>query len=321
MAHASPRPGREAPPGTGRWAAVVVNYNAGPLLQRCIASLLADTSGGGEPQIVVVDNGSSDGSAPAAAAAFPGVHFVEAPGNVGYARGANLGTVVTTTPVVAVVNPDAEVEPGTARAMLERFDAEPRLGAVGPRIRNPDGSDYPSARSIPSVLDAVGHGVLGMFWPSNPFTRRYRQLDAEPDRAREVDWVSGAAVWLRREALDDVGGWDERYFMYLEDVDLCWRLRRNGWRVAYEPGGRVVHVQGASTSRRPYRMILEHHRSAWRFARRRFTGARVVLLPAAAAYLVLRCILAWAEHAWRGRRGGRRSTTSLAASRTHRGAP
>lgn len=308
------------PVATG-WAAVVVNYNAGPLLERCVASLLADTSAGGVPEVVVVDNGSSDGSAVAAAARFPQVRFVDAPGNVGYARGANLGIAVTSAPSVAVVNPDAEVEPGTARAMLDRLAAEPRLAAVGPRIRNSDGSDYPSARTIPTVLDAVGHGVLGLFWPSNPFTRRYRQLDADPDRAREVDWVSGAAVWLRRSALDDVGGWDERYFMYLEDVDLCWRLRRSGWAVAYEPGGRVVHVQGVSTSRRPYRMILEHHRSAWRFARRRFTGVRAALLPAAAAYLLLRCVLAWGEHAWRGRRGRRRPTTSLAASRPHRGAP
>lgn len=310
-----------APSAGGRWSAVVVNYNAGPLLERCISSLLADTSGGAPPEVVVVDNGSTDGSATAAAAGFPTVRFVDAPGNVGYARGANLGIAVTAAPVVAVVNPDAEVEWGTARAMLDRLAAEPRIGALGPRIRNTDGTDYPSARTIPSVLDAVGHGVLGLFWPSNPFTRRYRQLGADPERSREVDWVSGAAVWLRRSALDEVGGWDERYFMYLEDVDLCWRLRRRGWRVVYEPAGRVVHVQGVSTSRRPYRMILEHHRSAWRFARRRFTGVRLLLLPATALYLAFRCVLAWGEHAWRRRRGGARPTTSLAASRTHRGAP
>jgi GT2 family glycosyltransferase len=107
---------------------------------------------------------------------------------------------------------------------------------------------------------------------------------------------------LRRRALDDVGGWDERYFMYLEDTDLCWRLRGAAWEVAYEPAGVVVHVQGASASRRPYRMLLEHHRSAWRFARSRLTGPRAVLLPFAALYFSVRAVLAITDHAWRSSR-------------------
>ena len=117
-----------------------------------------------------------------------------------------------------------------------------------------------------------------------------------------VDWLSGSALWLRRSALDAVGGWDERYFMYLEDTDLCWRLRRAGWDVAYEPSAVVEHVQGASASRRPYRMLLEHHRSAYRFSRVRFTGARAVLLPFAAVYFTLRAGMAMAEHAFRAAR-------------------
>jgi N-acetylglucosaminyl-diphospho-decaprenol L-rhamnosyltransferase len=270
---------------------VVVNYQAGPLLTRCVESVLSDTSAGAV-ELVVVDNGSADGSVDQLRAACPDVHVVLAPGNVGYARGNNLGIAATRAPVVAVLNPDAEVASGTAAAMLRRFDAEPRLAAAGPRIRNVDGTDYPSARSVPSVVDAAGHGVFGLFRPGNRFTRRYRQLYADPARSRPVDWVSGAAVWLRRDALDDVGGWDERYFMYLEDVDLCWRLRRAGWDVTYEPDGSVRHVQGASTSRHPYRMLVAHHRSAWRFAQVRLTGGRRALLPFTAVFLALRLLLA-----------------------------
>jgi N-acetylglucosaminyl-diphospho-decaprenol L-rhamnosyltransferase len=183
--------------------------------------------------------------------------------------------------------------------MLKRFAEEPDLAAVGPRIHNPDGSLYPSARSIPSLTDTIGHGVFGLWWPSNPYTRRYRHLDADPDRRRDVDWLSGSAMWLRRRALDDVGGWDERYFMYVEDVDLCWRLTQAGWRVGYEPDGTVMHVQGASTKRHPYRMLLEHHRSLWRFANRRFSGRGRVLLAPAAVFLVLRAGMAMAFHASR----------------------
>jgi len=278
-------------------AAVVVNYRAGTLLTDCVRSLLADTSAG-DFELVVVDNGSDDGSVDLLLDAVPDVHVITSPGNVGYARAANLGIAATRAPIVAVLNPDLTMEPGTMKAMLARFDESPALGACGPRIRNLDGSDYPSARRSPTVPLAVAHGLLGLWWRSNPFTARYRELNADPSEPRSVDWVSGAAVWLRRGALDAVGGWDERYFMYMEDLDLCWRLRRAGFDVAYEPGGAVTHVQGASTSRTPYRMLIQHHRSAWRFARRRLTGPAAVLLPFAAVYLFSRCLLAMAEHAW-----------------------
>jgi N-acetylglucosaminyl-diphospho-decaprenol L-rhamnosyltransferase len=280
------------------WAAVVINYEAGPALARCVQSILADTSTGVAPQVVVVDNGSSDGST---AAVEREVRVLHPGANLGYARAANLGIAATDAPVVAVCNPDLEVEGGTAAAMLSRLDSEQDLAAAGPMIRNPDGTIYPSARSVPRLRDAVGHGVLGLVWPTNRFTRRYRQLDADPRHPRDVDWVSGAAIWLRRDAIAAVGGWDERYFMYVEDVDLCWQLRRAGWRIAYEPGGQVTHVQGATTAKHPYRMIAEHHRSLLRFAAKRWHGARRLALPLAAAFLALRAGLAMAEHALRRR--------------------
>lgn len=273
-----------------RWAAVVVNFESGPLLLDCVRSLLADTSAG-RPEVVVVDNGSADGSVAALRAVLPEVAVLTPPGNVGYAAAANRGIAATGAPVVAVVNPDVVVEPGTAAALLARFDREPDLAEVGPALHNPDGSQYPSARLHASTVDAIGHAVLGRVRPRNRFTRRYRQLDADWGRPRDVDWVSGALVFLRRRALDSVGGWDERYFMYLEDVDLAWRLRRIGWRIAYEPSGRATHVQGASTSAHPYRMILEHHRSAYRFAERRWHGSQRILLLPTACFLVLRAAI------------------------------
>ena len=146
-------------------------------------------------------------------------------------------------------NPDLDVAPGTGAAMLARFDAEPDLAALGPRIENPDGTLYPSARRDPghrSTRSATRCSACVA--PRNRFTRRYRQLDVDPAQPRDVDWVSGAMLFLRRSALTSVGGWDERYFMYMEDVDLCWRLRRLGWRVALR-AGRAVR----STCRAPAR--------------------------------------------------------------------
>lgn len=296
-----------AQPAT-RWAAVVVNFEAGPLLLECVRSLLADTGSStdsstdfgadaGRPEVVVVDNGSADGSVAALRAALPDVVIVDPGRNVGYATAANQGIAATSAPVIAVANPDLVVAPGTAAAMLARLDAEADLAAVGPALLNPDGSQYPSARAYASTLDAVGHAVFGRVLPRNPFTRRYRHLDAQWDRPRDVDWVSGALLFLRRSALDSVGGWDERYFMYMEDFDLCWRLRRLGWRVAYEPGGRVTHVQGASTAAHPYRMIAAHHCSAYRFLARRWRGPRRLLLLPAACFLAVRAAVDMAVRA------------------------
>jgi N-acetylglucosaminyl-diphospho-decaprenol L-rhamnosyltransferase len=293
------------------WAAVVVNHDGGAHLETCVRSLLALGAGDARPaQVVVVDNASHDGSADALAAAFaeePAVRVVWTGANLGYARGANRGIAVTRTPVVAVLNPDTVLQPGAAAAVLRCLESDEHIGAVGPRILEVTGEVYPSARTVPSFADAAGHGLLYFVWRGNTFTRRYRQTDADPTVARDVDWVSGSALWLRRAALDDVGGWDERYFMYLEDVDLGWRLGRRGWRVVYDPEGAVVHVGGTSTSRRPYRMALEHHRSMWRFSQRRYTGARRAALPAVGALITARAGAALVDVAWRRARDARRA--------------
>jgi N-acetylglucosaminyl-diphospho-decaprenol L-rhamnosyltransferase len=280
-----------------RWAAVVVNYNYGDVLETGVRSIAAETSAG-PPDIVVVDNASTDDSFDRLRVAMPEVRALPAPANLGYARAANLGIAATEESVVAVLNADLDLHAGVAAAMLDALAADPRVGAVGPRMLNPDGTVYPSARSDPGLFVALGHAALGLVWKTNPWTRRYRQLDVDPTQPRDVDWVSGAAMWLRREALDDVGGWDERYFMYMEDFDLCLRLRRAGWRVRFEPAGEVVHTQGVSTSKRPYRMIAEHHRSVWRFATRRYRGVRRILLVPLAPVLAVRCVAAMAQHAW-----------------------
>ena len=296
---------------TARWAAVVVNYESGDLLRDCVRSLLHDVSAG-EPEVVVVDNGSTDGSIETLRAEFADVAVLTPGANLGYAAAANRGTAATRAPVVAVCNADVLLEPGTAGALVQRLDAEADVGAIGPRVNDPNGVHYPSARTVPRLRDTVGHGVLLHVKPNNRFTRRYRQLDADPARSRDVDWVSGAALWLRRDALDRVGGWDERYFMYVEDVDLCSRLREARWRVVYEPAGVITHVQGASTDRRAYRMIIEHHRSLLRFARARWTGPRRLLLVPAAGFLAARAVVEMLARAGRPRRHTARSGRSKA---------
>ncbi len=289
---------------------VVINYNAGACLRPAVESILNDLlsatmSSEHQVGVVVVDNGSTDTSLDSIQG-MDGVLVIRQE-NMGYAAGANRGIAATTAPIVVVCNPDLVVHHGATTAILSAFDADPKLAAVGPKVLNPDGSVYPSIRKQPALIDAVGHGIFGMVWKQNPFTRRYRQLDRDPSVACDADWVSGAAIWLRRSALEAIGGWDDGYFMYVEDVDLCWRLHRAGFAVRYDPNASVTHVQGVSTSTRPTEMLRAHHDSLWRFAKKRLTGPKALLLPLAWVFLRLRSRAAIVD----SRRNGRRSAPRL----------
>lgn len=276
--------------------AVIVSYNVRDLLLRCLDSLRAD----GVERIVVVDNASADGSAEAAAG-VAGVEVVALPRNLGFGAGANRGVARTTSPYVAVVNPDEVVKPGCTEALVAALDRDDGVALVGPRLLTTDGRTYPSARTFPDLLVAAGHAFGYLVWPGNPFSRRYRMADWDHESARDVDWLAGTHLLARRTAWDEVAGFDERYFMYLEDVDLCWRLHRAGWRVRYEPAAEAVHDIGRSTDQRPYRMIAAHHRSLARYAMRTTTGWRRLLLPLIITSLGVRLVLAWAHRFTRRR--------------------
>jgi N-acetylglucosaminyl-diphospho-decaprenol L-rhamnosyltransferase len=154
--------------------------------------------------------------------------------------------------------------PGSIDTLIEAARRWPRAGSLGPLIRDPDGTVYPSARHVPGLASGAGHAILGTVWPSNPWTVRYRQQD-EQISERPVGWLSGSCLLLRRAAFDSVQGFDSRYFMYMEDVDLGDRLGRAGWLNVYVPSAEVVHDKGHVAGRHPELMLPAHHRSAYRF--------------------------------------------------------
>jgi N-acetylglucosaminyl-diphospho-decaprenol L-rhamnosyltransferase len=279
-------------------SAVVVSFNSAGFLPDCLRSLRSE----GVDDVVVVDNASLDASVEVVRVADPAAKVVEAGGNLGFGSAANRGVAAALGEYVMILNPDTVVEPGTVKALAEALDRDPGLALVGPRIENLDGSLYPSVRRFPDLMVAFGHAFLGLVWPTNPSTRRYRMLDWDHDEAAaDVDWVGGACLMVRRRAFDVVGGFDEGHFMYVEDVDLCWRLGRAGWRIGYEPGGRVVHALGGSSRLVPYRMIAEHHRSLLRFVSKSTAGPRRAILPVVAAGLAVRTVAACVHHALGGR--------------------
>jgi N-acetylglucosaminyl-diphospho-decaprenol L-rhamnosyltransferase len=268
-------------------AVVIVNHNAGDFLPRCLESVFA-ASGGMATDVVVVDNGSRDGSA-GAVAAHPRARLIENEANLGFAAGANVGIRATEAPYVLLLNPDAEIIAGTLAALVKVAEERPDVGAVGALVRNPDRTIQPSARRVPRTVEAMVHAFVGPVTPDNRWTRAYTMADWDRASEREVEWISGSAMLLRRRALHEVGVFDEGYFMYVEDVDLCTRLRQAGWTVLFSPELEVVHEIGVSARGQSRRMAREHSRSIYRyFAKHRAIGAAVLLKPFVRAALSLR---------------------------------
>jgi N-acetylglucosaminyl-diphospho-decaprenol L-rhamnosyltransferase len=285
-----------------RVSAVVVNHEAGDALVQCVATLRLE----GIADVIVVDNASSDGSTEALLSADDAVRLVQTGTNLGYGAAANRGIDMTGSELVLVSNPDVAVHGGALRALVEVLGADPTIAIVGPRILEADGTRYPSARRFPSLVDAAGHALLGDLVPGNRFTRRYRLGYVDAEEVTDVDWVSGACFLARRRALEELHGFDQSYFMYAEDTDLCWRARRAGWGVRFVPSAVVTHLQGISTARHPYRMLVAHHRSVFRFAARTEQGWRRLALPATAVFLTLRLGVMCARQALSARHGASR---------------
>lgn len=261
-------------------AVVVVNYNAGEYIARCIASVV-EAASGLSVDVLVVDNASHDGSAQLAVERTPQARLIENPTNRGLSAAWNQGARAVDAPWILFLNPDAEICRGNLAALVGAAEHRPEVALVGPVIRNPDGTIYESGRDFPGVLQAVGHAFLGPLVPANRFTRAYRQTNWDRSTEREVGWVSGAAMLIRRSAFEQMGGFDETYSFYGEELDLGTRLRNAGWRVLATPALEVMHVGGVSTGR-SRRTHLTHSQSIYRYYRKhRATGWRRGTLPLA----------------------------------------
>lgn len=265
-------------------AVVVVNYNAGEYLARCVKSVV-EASGGLALDLLVVDNASGDGSARMAAERTPQVRLIENTTNRGLSAAWNQGAAAADAPWILFLNPDTEICQGDLVAFVKAGEARPDVAVLGPVIWNPDGTIYESGRPFPGVLQAVGHAFLGPFAPRNRFTRAYRQTSWDRSNERQVDWVSFAAMLIRRSAFEQVGGFDEGFWLYGEELDLCTRLRDAGWRVLATPELEVMHVGGVSTGR-SRRTLVMHSQGIYRYYRKhRATGWRRAALPLARAAL------------------------------------
>ncbi len=259
---------------------VIVSYRCEALLRDCLTSL-REHPPGGPMHVIVVDNASGDGTPEMVRREFADVELIEQPRNSGFSVANNVGIAAGKAPYVLVLNPDTRITPGALDAMLAVLEARPEVGMAGPRLELDDGSfDHASRRSFPTPLSALGHFTgVGRREGATGSLAAYRAPEVE---SGPVDAINGAFMLIRRSALNAVGAFDPRYWMYMEDLDLCYRFAQAGWTTWFEPSVTVVHVKaGTSGRRRSLRLNRAFHYGMFRFYRDHYAATRSPLTNAA----------------------------------------
>jgi GT2 family glycosyltransferase len=257
---------------------IILNWNTRTLLQECLQTLTQPQSGI-HVQIIVADNASEDGSREMVLALFPGVILHVNSTNVGFGAGNNAALPLATGRYVLFLNSDTKVVENALPTLVQYADANPDIGILGPKLLNADGSLQYSCRRYPRLATGFFRNTpLGRLFPKNRFASDYLMQDWDHATPRDVDWVSGAALFIRRALLDKIGGFDEEFYMYCEDVDLCWRANHASSRVTYLPDAVVYHYIGKSSDMVPTRMTYEFHRSQYLFYKKHYAAHTSLLL-------------------------------------------
>lgn len=241
---------------------IIVNWNTRDELRECLRSLHPSLHPDVQAEIIVVDNASWDDSVAMVKREFPEVKLIENRLNEGFGKAHNRAAQVAQGRYLLLLNSDARAHPGALKQLVDYADAHPDVGIIAPKVLNPDGSLQYSCRRFP-VYEAglFRNTLLGRLFPQNRFVRDYLMTDFDHAHTMEVDWVSGCAMLIRRETWHQLGGFDEQFFMYCEDVDLCWRAHEAGWKVVYHPDAIVTHAIGRSTDKAVNAMIRQFHHS------------------------------------------------------------
>lgn len=266
---------------------IIVSYNSRNYLYDCLASIETEPF----EQVLVVDNRSSDGSVEMVKQGFPWVKLIVSKMNGGYGAAANLAVAQCSSEYILLLNPDTVLKPGALWALSEHLDRSPQAAVVGPQLVNMDGTRQISCFEFPTPLETLKKetSLARLIWHPSKFSSS-EIVDGSMQMAQSVPWVLGAALAIRRVAFDAVGGFDPSFFMYFEEVDLCYRLRQAGWQTHYEPGAVIMHIGGASTKRQRADMVRQLYKSLCHFYHQHYSSSQKIQLRLVLTYIMLRNI-------------------------------
>jgi hypothetical protein len=264
---------------------IIVSWNVRDLLRRCLLSVNSEQLAVNSKQstvhssllteILIVDNASADGTVAMLRAEFPAVRVIANSENVGFTRGNNQALAAAQGRYLFLLNPDTELRAGALQTLFDYAKAHPRVGIIGPRLFYGDGAPQSSRRRFPTLATAFLESTkLQQWFPRHRVLTHYYMDDTSDDATQEVDWINGAAMFVRREVYEQIGGFDERFFMYSEELDWCYRAKQAGWQIVYLPTAQVVHYEGKSSEQVVAARDIHFHSSKIRFFRK-YRGALV----------------------------------------------
>jgi len=270
----------------------IVSYNSLFFLRECLDSIFANPPET-EYEIIVVDNASGDGTVKFVKENYPDVTMIPNDRNIGFAAANNRAIERSNSKYIILMNSDCRVFKGSLDNLASFMEENPEVGIAGPKIINTDGTIQLSCRRFPSAFDAAAHTVLTNIFPHNPFSRKYKLADIKKDKPFKVDWVSGSCMIVRRKALEESGFLDENYFMYVEDLDICYRMWQKNWKVCYYPHAEVMHHIGGSSGSRRVKASFRMQRSVFYFFWKNYKKSwKIILIPLLILLLGFRFFLA-----------------------------
>jgi GT2 family glycosyltransferase len=239
---------------------IIVSWNVRELLRGCLKAVNSEQSTVNSRQsdtvhcslsteLLVVDNASRDSTVEMVRAEFPSAHVIANSANLGFTRANNQALAIAQGRYLFLLNPDTELKPGALQTLYEFAEQNPRAGIIGPQLFYGDGSHQSSRRRFPTLATAFLESTILQEWfPRNRVLTDYYLRDTRDDAIQPVDWINGAAMFVRRDVYDQIGGLDERFFMYSEELDWCYRAKRAGWEIVYLPTAQVIHYEGKSSA-------------------------------------------------------------------------
>lgn len=270
---------------------IVVTWNSQEFIRNCLDSIFL-SGGNFSSEVIVVDNASSDQTTKIVEELYPQVNLIQNKKNLGYAKANNQGIEVATGEHILLLNPDTQVLEDALSLMCEFMEENPKIGALGPKLLNPDKSVQLSCREFPTFSTLVWEFLgLSRLFPKSKVFGKWKMGYFDFDEPREVDQPMGSCLMLRRETLEDVGVFDENFVMFFNDVDLCYRIKKSGWKIYFYPEAKVIHHKGASTRKAKAKMIWLSHLAFYKFFKKHKTGLANRLL----LFLFLRLLIfsAW----------------------------